>query len=73
MTEAYEGYALANGIKKKGLSDDDIAAAKIAATTSPERPLGRWRVMKSGKTRSPPANGNDLEAAAKYPGSEYGW
>ena len=45
------------------LSDDDIAAAKIAATTKPERPVGMYFVMKSGKTRSPPVNGNAADVA----------
>jgi hypothetical protein len=31
-------------------SDDDIAAARIAATTSPVRPTGRWLAMKCGNT-----------------------
>jgi hypothetical protein len=38
--------------------DEESAAAKIAATTNPLKPVGIDFVMKSGKTLSPPANGN---------------
>src|SRR4028119_1470526 len=46
------------------LSDDDKAAAKMAATTKPEIPLGMCLVMKSGKTLSPPKNGKADPLAA---------
>ncbi|NJM54159.1 MAG: hypothetical protein HC846_12725 [Blastocatellia bacterium] len=38
--------------------EDDNAAAKIAATTNPLNPVGIYLVIKSGKTLSPPVNGN---------------
>ena len=41
--------------KDEELSDEDnvdIAAAKIAATTSPTTPLGKWVTIKYGKIRS---------------------
>ena len=47
----------------------ETVAAKIAATTRPDKPVGKCRVMKSGKTRSPPVNGKAVEAALAYAGS----
>ena len=71
--------SLANGLYKSltnvaaiEFKDEESAAAKIAAITSPDKPEGIYFVIKSGKTLSPPANGNVAgtpEFAA--PASEY--
>src|SRR5256885_17076354 len=53
-------------------NDDDIAAAKIAATTRPERPVGRGRVMKSGKTWSAARKGAAGPPPAMRSGREEG-
>ena len=51
------------------LSEDESAAAKMAATTRPDSPDGMCFVMKSGKTRSPPAKGKVALAALAKAGS----
>ncbi len=57
--------SLANGLYKSltkvaaiEFKDEESAAAKIAAITKPLKPDGINFVIKSGKTLSPPANGN---------------
>ena len=50
----------------------DIAAANIAATTSPDTPGGRWKAMKYGKTLSAlpfkdMSPGSSSGCALKYP------
>jgi len=54
------------------LSDDDIAAAKIAATTKPDQTSGQMLRNESGKSGSPSVKGKAVEAASGKPGSEKG-
>ena len=44
-------YKSLTAVAAIALSDDDKAAAKIAATTKPDKPEGKCWVMKSGKTQ----------------------
>ena len=63
ITQLTKKYGSFTAVAAIAFSEDDIAAAKIAATTRPDNPLGMYFVMKSGKTRSPPVNGNAVDAA----------